>query len=87
MILDVSRLPYQLVQTLLGDRARSIGHDVGTVIVARRSAINTDAEPHRLIVLARSEDEVKVPRMESVNDFSSGMLKRSVLAAYIPESA
>src|SRR3954451_20289752 len=65
---DRAFLADQLICALFVERSGSIGGDVDTRRVARRFAVEKDAERHRFIADGRPHHEVHVARVEPERD-------------------
>jgi len=68
MIGDGTILPNKLVEPLPGHDALAVGIDIGAMAVARRCAVNRDAEANGIALPSGAENKVKVARMEPVDD-------------------
>src|SRR5678816_955654 len=67
-VLDRLRLTDQLIQTLLVDHADALRIHVDASILRRRAAVDRHAEAHALAVLAWTEHQMQVARMEAECD-------------------
>jgi hypothetical protein len=65
---DRSPLANELVEPSLGDRALAPVVDIATVRFSGWLAVEEDAEGHRLCGRSGTRDEVKVPRVEPMDD-------------------
>src|SRR5471030_1327767 len=80
-------LPHQLVQALAGDGAAAIGAGVAAMVLARRGAVDGDAEAHRFAISTGTEHQVQVAGMETVDDAPGRMRQRDLLGVGVPVAA
>ena len=81
---DRADLSDELVEALLGHDALPIHVDVSAVALARRRAVDGDAEPYRLAVTARAEDQMQVARVEPIDDAAVFLVESGVVASDRP---
>src|ERR1700749_3185911 len=84
MVLYVTRLSNQLIQTLFGDCAGAIRRDVRAMVLARLGTVDSDAKPHGPAVSAASQCEVQLTCVEPIDDAPTRRAERRVFGADFP---
>jgi hypothetical protein len=84
MVTDITGETHELIQPPSVDDAVAVGAGVDTMIAARRMTIDQDLEPHWLAIRTRPENQMQVPRMETIRDPSVRLREEGVLAADPP---
>jgi hypothetical protein len=74
-------LPDELVEPLPGHDALAVGVDIGAMAVTRRRAVDRDAEANRITLARGAENEVKVARVEPVDDAAVFLIEHGALFA------
>src|ERR1700678_3967957 len=81
---DRPALADELVEPVVGHHALAVGIDVGAVAFAGLSAVDRDAEAHRLAIGVRPEHQVQIAGMEAKRNRPVRLVERRGLAANRP---
>src|SRR5690606_33472755 len=84
---NAARLADQLIQPLFVDHAAAVLGHVLAGIATRRLAINGDSKAHRLAILAGTEHQVHIARLEAEHQLPTGAIQRGVFLAHRPAAS
>ena len=79
-------LSHELIKFLASDHAAAVCVDIGPVIFARLLAVDRHAKPNGLAVGTRSENEMQIAGVKSVNDAARRRIECRVFGANRPSS-
>jgi hypothetical protein len=84
VVRDGAALAHELIEAMLGDDAGTIRRRIDAVAIAGQSAVDSHTETHRLAVTVRPEHQMKVARVEAIDDASTCSIENRVLAVDRP---